>query len=59
MTALIKLPTVIKMTSLSRSAIYQRIKEGQFPAQIKIGRRSVAWSESRVQNWIQEQIQQQ
>ncbi len=53
---LIKLDTVIEMTTLSRSAIYRGIKEHRFPKQVRLSRRSVAWVESDIQNWIKVQI---
>ncbi|MHB1676815.1 MAG: helix-turn-helix transcriptional regulator [Sulfuriferula sp.] len=59
MSNLIKLPAVIKITALSRSAIYQKIKDGQFPAQIKLGARAIAWPDDKIHGWVQEQIQRQ
>ncbi len=60
MNNLIKLPIVIKMTALSRSSIYSRMKDGQFPKHVKLGAgRAVAWPEAKINDWIQEQIQRQ
>ena len=53
---LIRLPTVIQKVGLETSAIYERIAEGKFPAQVPIGRRAVAWDESEIDRWIAEQI---
>ncbi len=39
-------------TTLSRTEIYRRIREGTFPRQIKIGRRRVAWREQDIDIWI-------
>ena len=44
-------------TALSTSALYAKIQRGEFPKPIKIGRQAVAWPASRVQAWIDEQIQ--
>lgn len=52
----IRLPEVMKRTGLSRSSIYDLIKQGAFPAQIGIGVRSVAWLESDVAAWIQNKV---
>lgn len=52
----LRLPAVIEATGLSRSAIYKKILLDQFPAQIKLGQRSVAWLESDIQEWIEQQI---
>lgn len=50
-TKLIKLPEVMARTGKSRSAIYQGIKEGTFPKQIRLGgprARAVAWVEAEI-----------
>ena len=51
-----RLPKVISATSLSRSAIYQRISEGTFPKQINLGGRAVGWLASDIDNWIKQRI---
>lgn len=53
---LIRLPQVKSMVGLGRSSIYDKIKRGEFPRQIKLGRSS-GWVEAEVQTWISEQIQ--
>ncbi len=47
--------TVVARTTLSRTEIYRRIREGTFPRQIKLGPRRVAWHERDVDFWIQSQ----
>ncbi len=54
---LISLERVKYLTTLSRSRIYSLIKENEFPLQIQIGTRRVAWIESEVQDWITSKIQ--
>ena len=49
----IKLPQVISITGLSRSAVYQAISEGRFPKQVNLGVRSIAFLESEVQEWME------
>ena len=39
-------------TGLSRSTIYQYIKDGFFPKPIPLGPRAVGWLESDVSDWI-------
>ena len=39
-------------TGLSRSAIYQYIKDGLFPKPVPLGPRAVGWLESEVSEWI-------
>ena len=48
-----KLQAVMAMTCLSRSSIYAGMSAGIFPAQIKLGERSVAWLHSDVRNWME------
>lgn len=50
---LLRLPSVVELCAIRRSAIYERMKNGSFPACIKIGR-ATAWRESQVQAWIAE-----
>ena len=50
-----RLPTVQQYTGLSKSTIYQLIKDGKFPAAHKLGdesTRSVGWDSLEVQAWI-------
>jgi prophage regulatory protein len=44
------------LTGLCRSTIYQRLAEGTFPKQIRLGRRSVGWLASEVDGWIAARI---
>src|SRR5438477_12721908 len=52
----IRLPEVIRMTGMSRTAIYMSIRRGEFPRAIEIGLRSRAWLESRVRRWMAERV---
>ena len=42
---------------LSRTAIYRLIAEGQFPRQVCIGPRTVAWCQDDLEAWIEQGIQ--
>ncbi|MCS0370872.1 AlpA family transcriptional regulator [Vibrio diabolicus] len=53
----LKLKEVMKKTTLSRSAIYRKMNEDQFPQSISLGDRSVAWVESEVDEWMEERLQ--
>lgn len=45
-------------TGLSRSTIYERIKEGSFPAPVSLGgKRAVGWIESEIFYWLTAQIE--
>ena len=52
---LIRRPEVERMTAMSASSIYRKMKLGQFPRPRKIGpgiQGSVAWRESEVREWV-------
>ena len=53
---LIRLNEVLVMTGLSRAGMYRSIDKQQFPSQVPIGDRAVAWVESEVQDWILDRI---
>ena len=53
---LIRLPNVIKRAGISRSTIYNLIKEGSFPSPIRLGERSIAFIESEIDDWIDSKI---
>ena len=53
---LLRLPEVRSLVGLSHTEIYRRVSAGQFPRQIQLGPKSVAWSETEVTNWICERV---
>ena len=54
---ILRLREVRNRVGLSRSAIYDRIKRGAFPAPISLGARAVGWPEADVNSWIENRIQ--
>lgn len=52
---IIRLPQVLDKVGLKKSAIYKKIKLGEFPAPIKLGAHASGWLESDIQNWILKQ----
>lgn len=48
----LRLPAVIAQTGLARSTIYLHIKNGAFPAPVKLGGNAVAWLSSEVSAWM-------
>ena len=52
MQVLLRIRNVLATTGLSRAGLYQRISEGCFPKQVKLGSRSVGWIESEISEWI-------
>ncbi|MGB0722306.1 MAG: helix-turn-helix transcriptional regulator [Gammaproteobacteria bacterium] len=55
-TTILRLPAVIARTGLSRSTIYLRISNGEFPKPVPLGGRVVGWIESEISDWIVAQI---
>lgn len=60
--AFLRLKQVIAITGLSRSTIYSMLDENSssydpdFPKQVKIGKKSVAWVEHELDQWICKRI---
>lgn len=55
---ILRLPQVIKQTGLSRSSIYLRIANNEFPESISLGGRAVGWLQNEIDKWIIEKIEQ-
>jgi prophage regulatory protein len=53
---ILRRPQVQQRTGLSRSTLYQYIKDGEFPKSIALGPRSVGWLESDIIDWIAERV---
>ena len=53
---LLRLRDVIKMTSLSRTTIYNNMAKGKFPKNIHLGPKISVWIERKIQEWINSQI---
>lgn len=51
-----RLPTVKQVSGLGRSSIYARMKEGTFPAAIRVGSMAM-WVSSEVLDWVDQQIE--
>jgi prophage regulatory protein len=54
---ILRLPGVKASTGLSRSTIYLRISQGEFPKPVKLGGRAVGWVQTEIQEWLQRQIE--
>ena len=52
----IRLPEVLYTTGLSRSTVYEMMSRRQFPAQVFLGGKNVAWLASEVELWMDERI---
>lgn len=49
---LIRIDEVQDKTGLRRSSIYEQIRAGTFPEQVKLGPRAAAWYEGEITAWI-------
>lgn len=56
MNKILRLEAVVEKTGKPRSSIYWMIEQGLFPKQIKLGKRSVGWLESEIDEWIKQRI---
>ncbi|WP_082579863.1 AlpA family transcriptional regulator [Pelomonas sp. Root1444] len=50
--AFLRLPVVLRRTGLGRSTIYRMIANKEFPGQVRIGARAVAWRQNDIDEWI-------
>jgi prophage regulatory protein len=53
---ILRLPAVKASTGLSRSTIYLKISNNEFPAPISLGARAVGWLESDIHAWLDEKV---
>lgn len=54
---ILRLPAVKNRTGLSRSSIYLRITNGEFPKPIPLGGRAVGWLEEDIDNWLAQKVE--
>ena len=54
---ILRLPEVKSRTGLSRSLIYLKISNNDFPKPIQLGKRAVGWIESEIDDWLESRIQ--
>ncbi len=52
----LRLNQVKEITGLSRSSLYQMMRNGLFPSSITIGSRAIAWTDESIQAWIESRI---
>lgn len=56
LTRLLRRPEVERLTGLRRSTIYELMREGRFPKPIQLSKKSVAWVEAEINEWIAARI---
>lgn len=49
---ILRLPEVLVLTGLSTSSVYRMMAEKTFPRPVRLGKNSVGWRSSSVQEWI-------
>jgi len=52
----LRLPDVKQAVGYSRSAIYEKIKTGEFPKPYALGPRAVGWNSEDIDAWISSRI---
>lgn len=52
----LRLPEVKAVTGLSKTSIYELIREKNFPAPVRLGTRAVAWVRSEIRQWALERV---
>jgi len=57
-TKFLRLTDVIERTGLGRSTIYKLMAEDDFPLNVSLGARAVAWVEQEIEDWIFSRIAQ-
>lgn len=53
---LMNVKEVSRETSLSRTTIFRRVRDGQFPRSISLGGNRIAWSSVAIERWKQERL---
>lgn len=48
---ILRLPTVLERSGLSRSTLYRKMQDGSFPPNVKISTRCAGWRESALREW--------
>lgn len=51
---LLRIEEVKDKTGLSRTTIWRREREGDFPQRVKLGESAVAWREDEIEDWIED-----
>ena len=49
---ILRLPTVLERTGLSRSTVYRKMEAGTFPLKVKLNEHCCGWRESDLNRWI-------
>ncbi len=55
--AILRLPQVKELTGLSKTTLWRRVRDGEFPAALRLGgpqSRAVGWRRSDVEQWLRD-----
>ncbi len=53
---ILRLPEVKNLTGLSRSTIYLKMTNDEFPKSIRLGARAVGWVSTEIEDWLEKQV---
>lgn len=53
---ILRLPQVIELVGLKRSAIYQLVQQGKFPRPVRLSKRAVGWRSDEIEVWIESRV---
>lgn len=51
---ILRLPEVVELVGLKTSAIYAAMRDGRFPASVRLGERAVGWRAGDITRWLAE-----
>lgn len=49
---LLRLPSVMAETGLSRSFLYKLVAAGRFPRPVRVSPKAVAWRRDEIEEWV-------
>jgi prophage regulatory protein len=49
---ILRLIGVLDIVGVKKSALYQWIKDGKFPAPVRLGPRAVGWRQADIEEWL-------
>lgn len=55
-TGFIRLPRLLTLIPFSRSTLYLKVKQGTFPAPVKLSVRVAAWKVETIREYIEQQV---
>ena len=56
MDRMLRTPEVVRLTGLSKTTIWRRVRSGDFPVPVKLGSlgtRSIGWREAELEEWLE------